>query len=334
MKRNWKWITAGFAVLVMMASGFALPGTGVQRVQAKEYEEKEIEPNHGGFAPSWLESGDTVNGTLSQGDPEDNFCFELTKVSDVDITLEHGIANVWWTLEKEEYGIVDGRKLNESEGQELQTSKMHLRLKPGTYYIKLDLEHAEDFSYRMKLEITSQAKVTSVSITGKNVIMSGEKCQLTATVLPEDASSKKVIWSSEDTWYATVNPVTGVVKGKGSGTAEIVARSEDDLEVLGRFIIIIGPGQVKKIKVEPLGNRNVFIKWREADGVIPKYQIQYSKKRNFKKKKTMNWTEWENGAIAKLKMKGTLYFRIRALNKVEGIKFKGKWSKPIKVRVK
>ena len=72
-----------------------------------------------------------------------------------------------------------------------------------------------------------QTYVTSVSLSpSSETITVGKKLQLTATVLPENASVKKVTWSSSNESVATVDD-KGLVKAIAPGTVTITARSTD-----------------------------------------------------------------------------------------------------------
>ncbi|WP_258422492.1 Ig-like domain-containing protein, partial [Aquiflexum gelatinilyticum] len=64
---------------------------------------------------------------------------------------------------------------------------------------------------------------TSPTATSVNV---GDSQQITATIIPSNASNKNVIWSSSNPLVATVNS-TGLVTGLSVGDAIITARSED-----------------------------------------------------------------------------------------------------------
>lgn len=69
--------------------------------------------------------------------------------------------------------------------------------------------------------------VTGVSVTPKTAtIKINGKVQLSATVLPAEASNKKVTWSSNKTNVATVNE-KGLVVGVSAGTAKITVTTED-----------------------------------------------------------------------------------------------------------
>ena len=69
--------------------------------------------------------------------------------------------------------------------------------------------------------------VTGVALNESGLqIYKGETAQLTATITPEDASNKRVVWTSSDDSIATVSE-DGVVIGVFVGTAEITATTLD-----------------------------------------------------------------------------------------------------------
>lgn len=78
--------------------------------------------------------------------------------------------------------------------------------------------------------------VESVAISGLNNVEVGKTITLTASILPENATNKNVIWSSEDESIATVNNA-GIVIGVATGSAIITVTTEegsktDDHQVL------------------------------------------------------------------------------------------------------
>lgn len=84
----------------------------------------------------------------------------------------------------------------------------------------------------------------------------GDEATLTATVLPENASNKNILWSSSNENVATVS--NGLVKAVAPGTTSIIAKSEDgektatcEITVLEKEIIIqFADENVKAICVE------------------------------------------------------------------------------------
>ena len=75
--------------------------------------------------------------------------------------------------------------------------------------------------------LSSCNNVTSVTLDKSELtIAEGETVALTATVLPDNATNKVLIWTSSNTGIATVND-KGEVTGRGIGTATITAKTEN-----------------------------------------------------------------------------------------------------------
>ena len=69
--------------------------------------------------------------------------------------------------------------------------------------------------------------VTAVDLDYTNITLKlNEQFRLTTKITPEDATNKKIIWTSSDTNVAIVND-EGMVTAVGSGSATILAKSED-----------------------------------------------------------------------------------------------------------
>lgn len=84
------------------------------------------------------------------------------------------------------------------------------------------------FSSAAEIRVTlPPVKVERISVTAeKNEIRIGETLQLTAEVFPENATNRKVNWSSKDENIAVVNR-NGLVTAKAKGTVEIWANTTD-----------------------------------------------------------------------------------------------------------
>lgn len=85
----------------------------------------------------------------------------------------------------------------------------------------------DKFNHNLEIPVNAVEKI--VDVTGikldKNeaLIKIGEIVSLNATIEPENATNKNIIWSSEDETIATVN--NGLVTGKNEGTTKIFAKS-------------------------------------------------------------------------------------------------------------
>ncbi len=99
-------------------------------------------------------------------------------------------------------------------------------LKEGTATITAT---SEDGGYKANCQVTVKANiipVTGISLNRTEVeLTEGDITVLTATITPENATNKKIIWSSSDTSVAKVD--NGKVTATNPGTAIITATSED-----------------------------------------------------------------------------------------------------------
>jgi len=80
--------------------------------------------------------------------------------------------------------------------------------------------------------------VESISITGGTEITDGQPLQLTAQVLPADASNKVVVWSVSDATIATVTS-EGLLNPLKNGTVKVTASSIDGSNVKGEQDVVI-----------------------------------------------------------------------------------------------
>lgn len=89
--------------------------------------------------------------------------------------------------------------------------------------------------------VTVKQKVTKITLseTDLTVSQSLKKLQLRATVSPDNANNKNIIWKSTNTRVATVDS-TGMVTLVGPGTASIIATSEDNPSVTAICNINVG----------------------------------------------------------------------------------------------
>lgn len=116
--------------------------------------------------------------------------------------------------------------------KEYQSCKMELSLNEGevvaTYYLTLSDTEKDTRSYRLSLATGKKpVKVEGVSVyPGQMGLVIGNEATLIATIVPEDATIKRVTWSSSDENIATVNE-QGVVKALNKGECIITATTID-----------------------------------------------------------------------------------------------------------
>ena len=84
-----------------------------------------------------------------------------------------------------------------------------------------------------------QVYVSSVSVSPQaQTLTVGKRVQLTANIMPENATTKKVTWTSSNAAVATVD-ANGLVKAVAPGTATITARSTDGTNRAGSATITV-----------------------------------------------------------------------------------------------
>jgi len=131
----------------------------------------------------------------------------------------------------ETYWTVQGDFMVEVDGDDLTGNQIvHTPQEAGNYRLFLVVKNnARDYVVSESVSFTAKdaVPVTGISVTPKTVsIEVGKTAALTATVKPDDATNKKVTWSSDKEDIATVSG-TGVVAGVNPGTATITAIAQD-----------------------------------------------------------------------------------------------------------
>lgn len=143
-----------------------------------------------------------------------------------------------------------------------------------------------------------QIKVNKIKLQGlSNKIASGKKLKLTAIMLPENATNKKILWKSSNPKVATVTQ-TGVVtlkKKSGGKKAVITAAAADGSGAKAFWKVTSMKGIVKKVKLT--GNKPI----KAGKSVKLKAKIKATKKAN----KKLLWTS-SNTKYATVNAKGVV----------------------------
>ncbi len=101
-------------------------------------------------------------------------------------------------------------------------------------------------AYSCEKDSTDNVMVSSIELTAdKTNIEVGEYLDITANILPSDATEKGLTWTSSDASVASV--ADGLVMGLKVGSAEITAKAKDGSNVTGKISLnVIDDGSLKE----------------------------------------------------------------------------------------
>ena len=113
------------------------------------------------------------------------------------------------------------------EGKSIGTGKIKLSTKSNEYCNYLE--------FVTKINViqnpNNKINVTEISLSHNNYELTiGENFQLSATILPQNASNKNIIWESSNTSIISVSQ-NGFVSSLSEGSAKIIAKSEDNTTI-------------------------------------------------------------------------------------------------------
>lgn len=297
----------------------------------------EIEPNDNFAQAMSLNNASPVTGFISLDNPCDFYkisvpsdqkvALTMTLYDNAESSISKNVTLYNADFEQQDVLFFYGATIGSSVTKEI-------RLKKGTYYIKVDNAGLHQYcgKYQIKWD-RAPVFAEAITVSGETSVNAGKQITLKATVTPADTDNPTVTWTSSDPSVAAVNSA-GVVTGNKIGKATIIATSTDGSKVSGSYNICVGPKKVTGLKVKAKGNKKVQIRFAKQKG-ITKIQVQYAKKKTFKnaKKKSVKVSSNTKKTTVKLK-KGTYYVRVRAITKLDGKTYYGDWSNAKRVRIK
>ncbi len=185
----------------------------------------------------------------------------------------------------------------------------------------------------LKLKVET-IPVSKISLTGEKTLRVGNSIKLKASVSPADANNKKLKWSSSDKSIASVD-ANGKVTAKKVGKVTIKASAQDGSKAYGTIKITVKaaekPKKIESVKTKDLGNRKIKISWKKQS-IAKKYEIQIATNKKFTKNLiTKKAASSKSNLTVKYKKNGTVYVRVRGLNK-DGKA--GTWSEIKSLKVK
>ena len=292
----------------------------------------ETEPNDYFSSSMDLPKDKLVTGFLSRQDRLDFYKIDVTSSMTMDIILTSRTNEIYCSIWNNDFVKVEEIDVYYASETSPVTKTMNVNLTPGTYYIKCIPNGDDTGRYQIKWEV-APTLITALQITGNGKVSAEKSLQLSASIMPTTASNKNLVWSSSNTDVATVDSNTGKVYTKYTGYTTITVESQDGSKAKASVNVIVSPKKMSAPKVKAKGKKRVTISWKKQNNVNS-YQIRYSKKKNFKGSKTLNFNSYNNKVNARLKKKGNLYFQIRAISYVDGNNLYGEWSNSKRVKVK
>ncbi len=112
-----------------------------------------------------------------------------------------------------------------------------------TFVVKMYIETDGKREYGPEASITGttgSSKVTSVEITRRTATLQvGKTFRVTASVLPEDAKNKELIFSSSHPYYASIDE-NGLITALAEGTTKITVKSAENETISDSFTLKVG----------------------------------------------------------------------------------------------
>lgn len=142
------------------------------------------------------------------------------------------------------------------------------KTKSGTQTITVSYQGMTAFfAVKVTEKVVPVSKVT-LNISAKTLDI-GKTVQLSTGIYPENASNKKVVYTSSDSQIAAVDGNTGKVTAKSAGKAVIKVTAQDGSSQSAQYTITVKPAKVSSLKVKSRTTNSIELKWNKsakADG--------------------------------------------------------------------
>ena len=168
--------------------------------------------------------------------------------------------NLTWTVDDEAVAIVDAK------GQITAVAK-------GTTMLHAEAVDGNGAKAECKIIVVDPVKTINLSEKNLNMIATVNK-QLTAEVLPEDATNREIVWSSSNEKIATVDQ-TGLIKPIAKGACVITAEATDGSGVKAQAKVA-----VKQYDVVFLDSNPITVSYDPIEMTAGMLMINYGSRNN------------------------------------------------------
>lgn len=213
-------------------------GTGTTKVVAyvgDVFDYSEVTVNKGS-------SGGNVSVTLNKTELQLGFC-ETAQLT-ATLVPEDASAEITWSSSDESVAIVSNGSTYGADGSIMPAGMVMSKNKEGEAIITAKVG---DSAATCKVTVRNNTvSVTGITLDKTTLEMNiGETAQLTATVLPENATDKTVTWSSTNDRVASVS--NGLVVAQSAGEAVITAKAGN---ATATCTVVVGSGSGGSTTVE------------------------------------------------------------------------------------
>lgn len=210
-----------------------------------------------------------------------------------------------------------------------------------TYMMKYDTDKDEittspyvydSFTLKRKREVKALAFTAS-----KKVLVKGDRYQAKVKVTPEDATNKKIKYSSSNPKVATID-ANGKVVAKITGTTTLKAVSVSNSKVIAalKVKVVLPVKQPTEWKVVRANEKDVLLQWNKAKEAA-KYEVYRATKKTgtYKKITTVTSAKKQITYQDKTAKAGKkYYYKVRGYKMVDGVKISGTFTKVVYAVVK
>lgn len=211
-------------------------------------------------------------------------------------------------------------------------------LNMGEYYFAIRQPVTIDTPYYLTLSYKEpNVNVTSISLDKKSIKLEpDEQDALTATVLPDNATDKTIVWESSEPSTASIE--NGVVTAISPGTSTITAASADGEITASCLVTVIDTAAIDELEeAKPAitsltaARKKVTVYFSSIGISDVKYQVAYKTGSGaWKIKNTAN----TSAIIRSLKSKKTYSIRVRGYKNIDGKVYYSGWSAAKQIKIK